>query len=65
MLALGQLVLTATARPGVGQVRFTLEGLPVQVPTADGTVTSDPLSRDDYLALLPPEDVASTTTTTG
>ena len=64
VLALGQLVLTATARPGVGQVRFTLEGLPVQVPTADGTIASDPLSRDDYLALLPPEEVAPTTTTT-
>ncbi len=57
-------MLTATARPGVGQVRFTLEGLPVQVPTADGTIASDPLSRDDYLALLPPEEVAPTTTTT-
>lgn len=64
VLALGQLVLTATARPGVGQVRFTLEGLPVQVPTADGTIASDTLSRDDYLALLPSEEAAPTTTTT-
>ncbi len=44
--------MTATARPGVGQVRFTLDGQPVEVPHADGSVGTDAVSRDDYAALL-------------
>ena len=52
VLGLGQIVLTATSQPGVGQVRFTLEGQPVEVPRADGSSGTDAVSRDDYLALL-------------
>lgn len=52
LLAVAQLVCTLTARPGVGQVSFTLEGVPVEVPRGDGSVSSGPVSRDDYAALL-------------
>ena len=33
-IALAELVYTATGRPGVGQVSFTLEGEPTEVPAA-------------------------------
>jgi spore germination protein GerM len=52
LLAVAQLVCTLTARPGVGPVSFTLEGAPVDVPTGDGSLTSGPVSRDDYADLL-------------
>jgi spore germination protein GerM len=52
LLAVAQLVCTLTARPGVGPVSFTLEGSPVDVPRGDGSLTSDPVSRDDYAGLL-------------
>lgn len=52
-LAIAQLVLTATGRPGVGRVSFTLEGQPVDVPRGDGTLVSGSVSRDDYRELLP------------
>lgn len=51
VLAVGQIVLTLTARPGVGQVRFVLDGQPIAVPRADGSVTTQTVSRDDYTAL--------------
>lgn len=52
LLALAQLVLTFTAQPGVGQVAFTLEGAPIDIPRADGTTTGDPVTRDDFVALV-------------
>lgn len=52
ILAVGQIVLTATAVPGVGRVRFLLEGQAVEVPRADGTLTSETLRATDYAALL-------------
>ena len=52
ILAVAQLVLTATAVPGVGQVRFLLEGQAVEVPRADGTLTSETLRASDYAGLL-------------
>jgi hypothetical protein len=52
LLAVAQLVCSLTARPGVGQISFTLGGAPVDVPRGDGSLTSDPVSRDDYAALL-------------
>jgi hypothetical protein len=54
LLAVAQLVCTLTGRPGLGLVSFTLEGSPIDVPTGDGSVTSEPVSRDDYADLLPP-----------
>jgi spore germination protein GerM len=53
LIALAELVYTATGRPGVGQVSFTLEGEPTQVPTGDGELSSDPLTRSDYQDLAP------------
>lgn len=52
LLAIGQLVLTMTRLPGVGQVAFTLAGAPVEVPRADGTVTAERLVADDYAPLV-------------
>jgi hypothetical protein len=53
VLALAQIVWTLTARPGVGQVQFTLGDAGIEIPVANGTVTTDPVSRDDYLPLAP------------
>lgn len=51
-LAIAQLVCTLTAQRGVGQVSFEIDGQPVEVPRADGTVTTLPVSRDDFAQLL-------------
>lgn len=52
LLAVAQIVCTLTARPGVGQVAFTLEGTPIEVPRGDGSLVSQPVSRDDYANLF-------------
>lgn len=52
LLAVAQIVCTLTARPGVGQVAFTLEGTPIEVPRGDGSLVSQPVSRDDYASLF-------------
>jgi hypothetical protein len=52
-VALAEVVYTATARPGVGQVRFTLAGEPVEVPRGDGSLSSEPLTRADYPGFAP------------
>ncbi|HVM41355.1 MAG TPA: GerMN domain-containing protein [Acidimicrobiia bacterium] len=52
LAALAQTVCTLTSQPGVGQVSFTLEGAPVEVPRGDGSVTANPVSRDDYANLI-------------
>jgi spore germination protein GerM len=54
ILAVAQIVLTATALPGVTGVRLLLEGQAVEIPRADGTLTSDILRAKDYEALLKP-----------
>lgn len=43
-----QVVCTATAQPGVGQVLFTLEGAPIDVPRGDGSLASGAVTRDAY-----------------
>lgn len=53
-LALAQLVLTATEVEGVDRVAFTLNGEPLDVPTADGTLRSGSVTREDYVSLLAP-----------
>jgi hypothetical protein len=53
-LAIGQVVCTLTGLPGIGQVTFRLDDAPVEVPTASGSLTALPVSRDDYAALLAP-----------
>ena len=51
ILALAQVVLTATAVPGIADVRFSLEGQPVDVPRGDGTLSPGPLTAMDYASL--------------
>ncbi len=53
LLAVAQIVCTLTARPGIGQIAFTVEGAPVDVPRGDGSVVAEPVSRDDYRSLYP------------
>ena len=59
-LAAGQLVMTLTDRgPGIGRVRFTVDGNAVSVPRGDGSApqqADQSVSRDDYLTLLEPSD---------
>ena len=52
-LALAQLVFTLTGRPGIGQVRFTLEGQPTDVPLSNGSLVRRRVSRDDYAGVTP------------
>lgn len=48
LVALAQIVYTATARPGIGQVSFSLDGEPVEIPIGDGSLTSGTVTRSDY-----------------
>lgn len=50
ILAVAQLVLTATSVPGVERARFALEGHGVEVPSAEGTLVPGPLSAADYVS---------------
>lgn len=52
ILAVAQLVLTATAVPGVTRVSIALDGQIVEVPRADGTLAAGPSAAADYAALL-------------
>jgi spore germination protein GerM len=51
ILAVAQLVFTATSVPGIVKVQFTLGGRPVEVPAGDGTLTQGPLGRSDFPSL--------------
>jgi hypothetical protein len=53
LLALAQIVFTLTEQPGIGGVRFTLDGTPIRVPIAGGGRSDGLLSRDDLAALGP------------
>jgi len=53
LIALAQIVYTATARPGVGQVAFTLDGEPIEIPTGDGALTSSAVTAEDYAGFSP------------
>jgi hypothetical protein len=61
--AIAQIVLTLVNRPGIGQVRFTLDGTPMRVPRREGLQSGpgDPVAMEDYESLL--RDPGSTTTT--
>lgn len=52
-LALGQIVFTLTGLPDTGGVLFTVGGIPVGVPLPDGTVTTDPVTRETFPTIAP------------
>lgn len=54
LTAIAQLVLSLTQRPGIDQVAITVDGDRVEVPRADGTLTSDALDRRDYESIAEP-----------
>jgi spore germination protein GerM len=51
ILALAQVVYTATAYPGVERVLFQFDGETSEVPNGEGTLTSTPLGRLSYRGL--------------
>lgn len=53
VLALAQIVYTATEFEGVTAVRFTLDGVPIEVPTGSGSITSEPVGVDAFVAFAP------------
>jgi spore germination protein GerM len=53
ILALAQLVYTATAAQGVLGVRLSLDSKAVEVPRGDGTLSQEPLGPADYAGLAP------------
>ena len=57
-LAIAQLVLTLTRRPGIGQVIFSVDGVDIQVPRGGGDLTAPgaTVTYDDYLAVLSTRD---------
>lgn len=54
VLALGQIVTTATNRPGVGRVQFLYAGQNADIWRGDTSVTNGEVSADDYRVLLSP-----------
>lgn len=59
-LAYAQIVATLTPARASG-VRFRLGGSDLQVPREDSTLTSSPLSREDYAGLLGPSAAVAPT----
>ena len=53
VLALGQIVATVTAVPGVTEVEFQRGGASLEVPVPDGSLVQRPVTRADYITLLP------------
>lgn len=53
-LAIAQLVLTLTSRPGIGQVLFSVDGTPIAVPRGRGDLApaGQSVSFDDYTNLI-------------
>ena len=53
-LAIAQIVLTLTSRPGIGQVNFLVNGKPQSVPRGGGELApaDQPVAYDDYAMLL-------------
>ncbi|MFC7547391.1 GerMN domain-containing protein [Plantactinospora sp. GCM10030261] len=54
VLAFGQVVCTLTSRDDVSSVSFRLDGRPLGVPRADGSLTTQPLTAADYAILIAP-----------
>lgn len=55
-LAIAQIVLTLTSRPGVGQVEFRVDGDPQAVPRGGGELAraNEAVAYDDYAMLVSP-----------
>jgi spore germination protein GerM len=53
IIAVAQMVFSATSLPGVVGVRFTLEGRPIEVPAGDGSLTQAPLGRANFASYGP------------
>lgn len=53
-LAIAQLVLTLTSRPGIGQAIISVNGVMIGVPRGRGDLSNpgEPVSFDDYTSLL-------------
>ena len=53
-LAIAQIVLTLTSRPGIGQVEFRVDGDPQAVPRGGGELApaDEPVAYDDYAVLV-------------
>ncbi|MBO4207009.1 GerMN domain-containing protein [Micromonospora echinofusca] len=54
VLAYGQIVCTLTDGPDVTTVSFVRDGSPLEVPRADGSLSTEPLTRADYVPLISP-----------
>ncbi|MFZ9517765.1 MAG: GerMN domain-containing protein [Ilumatobacteraceae bacterium] len=57
-LAIAQIVLTLTRRPGIGQVLFVVDDVEIQVPCGAGDLTAKgaTVTYDDYLSVLSTRD---------
>ena len=57
-LAIAQIVLTLTRRPGIGQVLFNVDGSDIPVPRGAGDLTAAgaAVTFDDYLSVLSTRD---------
>lgn len=57
-LAIAQIVLTLTRRPGIGQIVFNVDGVDIPVPRGAGDLTSagSAVTYDDYLSVLSTSD---------
>jgi spore germination protein GerM len=49
---IAQIVLTLTAFPGVDRVAFVIDGERVEIPRADGSLSSAPVTRAEYAPLV-------------
>lgn len=60
-LAIAQIVLTLTSRPGIGQVEFRVDGDPQAVPRGGGELASadETVAYDDYAMLMSPGVIRS------
>lgn len=52
ILAVAQIVLTATSMDGIEMVAFALDGVPTDVPQAGGALSDDPVTASDYESLV-------------
>lgn len=52
LATVAQITCTLTLQAGVGLVRFAIEDQAIDIPRADGTLTDEPVGRDDYAALI-------------